>query len=278
MTGRTIYLLCGGASRRIGRDKAMLPVGEKMLLEHQIGKCGNVFDEVVLLSGQKKYPVTHRHLFDRYNDAGPLSGLLAALEDKGTEGQTSRQAAGETTAGRSGKTTAGRSGETIDKAAGKSSGKMDAKTSGKRAGETAGTVTGKTIAAAAGRTGGPESGIRVVMAVDLPGVSLDTLHRLASAHLPDGFDAMIAVPYGTEKPGSESISRSKSYQPRAFQPLLGIYHRRVTDRLHDYLSTGRRSVAGFLEQIRVDVFYVPESELQNINTESDYNRFSNRLR
>ncbi|TVQ72962.1 MAG: molybdenum cofactor guanylyltransferase [Balneolaceae bacterium] len=81
ISDRTLYLLCGGGSRRMGRDKALLPFGEGTLLEHQINKCVDAFFEIVLLSGIRRYPVDLRHLPDVMEDAGPLSGLLAALED-----------------------------------------------------------------------------------------------------------------------------------------------------------------------------------------------------
>lgn len=78
---RKIYILCGGQSRRMGSDKALLKLNGESLLMHQIKKANNYFDEVVLLSGRKNYPVNLRQLKDDFEDAGPLAGLLKALKD-----------------------------------------------------------------------------------------------------------------------------------------------------------------------------------------------------
>jgi len=228
---RPIYLLCGGGSRRMGRDKAMLPFGGGTLLEHQIGKCGDAFSEIVLLSGIRQYPVELRHLPDTLEDAGPLSGLLAALEDSVAHPSPVR------------------SSDTL-----------------------------------------------AVMAVDLPAIRTGTVQWLASARLPEGCDAMVAVPdvpdtrhagegkTGHLKPAGEletgrpnSSRELKTGNPnpvRQLQPLLGLYRREIRSILRGYLTDGQRPVKGFLAQIRVGTFTVPAPELGNMNTGEDYRHFS----
>ncbi|MBP3193302.1 molybdenum cofactor guanylyltransferase [Natronogracilivirga saccharolytica] len=78
---RTIYILAGGHSRRMGTDKAMLPFGGQTLLEYQIDRCRPFFREVVVLSGQRNYPVPVRHIHDIHPDGGPVSGIHSALRD-----------------------------------------------------------------------------------------------------------------------------------------------------------------------------------------------------
>jgi len=196
---RPIYLLCGGGSRRMGRDKAMLPFGGGSLLEHQIGKCGDAFSEIVLLSGIRQYPVELRHLPDTLEDAGPLSGLLAALEDSVAHPSPVR------------------SSDTL-----------------------------------------------AVMAVDLPEIEPATLQYLATAAIPDGTDVLIAEPY------------THIGDKRPLQPLLGVYHRRITSQLRNYLRDGQRSVLGFLGETRTATFRVTETEIRNVNTKAEFDRLVNR--
>lgn len=78
---RKLYILCGGQSRRMGSDKALLELDGESLLQHLIKKGDKHFDEVVLLSGGKTYPVNNRQLTDDFENAGPLAGLHKALKD-----------------------------------------------------------------------------------------------------------------------------------------------------------------------------------------------------
>lgn len=78
---RKAYILCGGQSRRMGRDKAMIDFKGERLLHYQINKITPLFEEIVLLSGNKNYKIENRQLMDDIEDAGPLSGLLSALKD-----------------------------------------------------------------------------------------------------------------------------------------------------------------------------------------------------
>ncbi len=74
-------MLCGGQSRRMGRDKAVLPVDGRTLVEHVVGLIRPWVDEVVLSAraGQAGLP-DERVVFDRAPDRGPLPAAVDALE------------------------------------------------------------------------------------------------------------------------------------------------------------------------------------------------------
>ncbi len=80
---RTLYLLCGGNSTRMGTDKVMLKLNDLTLLEYQIRKVRPYFGEIVLLSAGRMYDSRFRSLPDALPDAGPLGGLLSACSDAG---------------------------------------------------------------------------------------------------------------------------------------------------------------------------------------------------
>ncbi|HET8646277.1 MAG TPA: molybdenum cofactor guanylyltransferase, partial [Vicinamibacteria bacterium] len=72
----------GGRSRRMGRDKALLPWGPATLLDHALARLREACGEVAILCGpQPRYaergvPI----LTDVVAGAGPLAGLVTALE------------------------------------------------------------------------------------------------------------------------------------------------------------------------------------------------------
>ena len=53
----TTVILTGGRSRRMGRDKGNLPVGEGTLLERMIGRWTGVFDAVAVSVGEGERPL-----------------------------------------------------------------------------------------------------------------------------------------------------------------------------------------------------------------------------
>lgn len=77
MTG---LVLAGGRSRRMGRDKALLPIGGRRLVDHVAARLAEVCDEVLIASGERRLPdVRWRQIPDVRPDAGPLAGILAGL-------------------------------------------------------------------------------------------------------------------------------------------------------------------------------------------------------
>jgi molybdenum cofactor guanylyltransferase len=79
----TGFVVTGGHSRRMGRDKASLPWAGTTLLDHAIARVrAAVPGEVVLLAGDSGRYADRKLtvLADAYPDAGPLSAILAGLE------------------------------------------------------------------------------------------------------------------------------------------------------------------------------------------------------
>lgn len=73
-----MLVLAGGASRRMGRPKALLPFGDMTLIEHVLNRLAPAFDEV-LVSSNQELPLPHRRVPDRHPGAGPLAGIEAGL-------------------------------------------------------------------------------------------------------------------------------------------------------------------------------------------------------
>ena len=76
-------ILTGGGSRRMGRDKAMLPIGGKTMLQHLIDKYSSSLGDVAVSVNTKgRFPFEGAvELVDRYPDMGPLNGIVSAFEE-----------------------------------------------------------------------------------------------------------------------------------------------------------------------------------------------------
>lgn len=78
----TLLVLAGGASRRMGRPKAWLEVGETILLRWVADRLAPSFAEVIVSFAepeQLEQPVPYRVVFDRKLAAGPMAGIEAGL-------------------------------------------------------------------------------------------------------------------------------------------------------------------------------------------------------
>jgi molybdenum cofactor guanylyltransferase len=73
------YVLAGGRSSRMGRDKALLELGGKPLIEHMVGKLRQLSDHVSILSGSPELAGFAPLVPDLRESCGPLGGLEAAL-------------------------------------------------------------------------------------------------------------------------------------------------------------------------------------------------------
>ena len=75
------FVVAGGRSRRMGRDKALLGWGGATLLDHAIRRLEKVCSDVRVLSGlQRRYTDRGRAVVvDAAPQEGPLGGLAAAL-------------------------------------------------------------------------------------------------------------------------------------------------------------------------------------------------------
>jgi molybdenum cofactor guanylyltransferase len=78
----TLLVLAGGESRRMGRPKAWIEVGNTVLLRYVVDRLGSAFSEVVISFAEPEQMEQHlpyRVVFDRKRSAGPLAGLEAGL-------------------------------------------------------------------------------------------------------------------------------------------------------------------------------------------------------
>jgi molybdopterin-guanine dinucleotide biosynthesis protein A len=78
----SLLVLAGGGSRRMGRPKAWVEVGDTYLLRFVADRLAPAFSEVMVSFGepeQLEEPVPYRVVFDRRPSAGPLGGLEAGL-------------------------------------------------------------------------------------------------------------------------------------------------------------------------------------------------------
>ena len=80
----TGYVVAGGRSARMGRDKALLPWAGGTLLDHAIARLARVCGEVRILCGpDERYADRGRPIVRDAADGGPLAGLAAALGEGG---------------------------------------------------------------------------------------------------------------------------------------------------------------------------------------------------
>jgi molybdenum cofactor guanylyltransferase len=78
----TLLVLAGGGSRRMGRPKPWIEVGNTVLLRYVVARLAPAFSEVLVSFGepeQMEQLVPYRVVFDRKPNAGPLAGLEAGL-------------------------------------------------------------------------------------------------------------------------------------------------------------------------------------------------------
>ena len=79
-------VLCGGLSRRMGQDKALLPWNGQTLLGRAVQALQTITEEVIVVAraGQALPAHPGRMVTDRIAGAGPLGGLEAGLAAMGT--------------------------------------------------------------------------------------------------------------------------------------------------------------------------------------------------
>jgi molybdopterin-guanine dinucleotide biosynthesis protein A len=78
----TLLVLAGGESRRMGRPKPWIEVGNSILIRYVVERLAPAFSEVMVSFAepeQMEQLVPYRVVFDRKPNAGPLAGLEAGL-------------------------------------------------------------------------------------------------------------------------------------------------------------------------------------------------------
>jgi molybdopterin-guanine dinucleotide biosynthesis protein A len=73
------YVLAGGRSSRMGRDKALLELAGKPLVEHALIKLRRLCRDVAILSNNHELERFGPVVKDLHPDCGPMGGLEAAL-------------------------------------------------------------------------------------------------------------------------------------------------------------------------------------------------------
>jgi molybdopterin-guanine dinucleotide biosynthesis protein A len=76
---RTLIVLAGGQSRRMGQDKAHLPTGAGTLLERIVDRLSPVVDQLIVAGGPALSIPEVRWVPDARPGAGPLAGMAAGL-------------------------------------------------------------------------------------------------------------------------------------------------------------------------------------------------------
>lgn len=76
----TAVILAGGDSRRMGQDKASLPLHGRTLLQHVADSVARVFPQVIVSVRRPRADLDLPQVCDTLPEGGPLAGLAAALE------------------------------------------------------------------------------------------------------------------------------------------------------------------------------------------------------
>jgi molybdenum cofactor guanylyltransferase len=81
----TAFLLVGGKSTRMGRDKAFVEFEGKTLLDRALSLLRGVTPEVLLVGSRDRLAGYGAVVEDVFPNAGPLGGIHAALRSSGTD-------------------------------------------------------------------------------------------------------------------------------------------------------------------------------------------------
>lgn len=79
------YVLAGGKSSRMGRDKALLELAGKPLVLHAVTKLQRVCEDVHILSGNRELAEYAPLVEDLHPGCGPIGGIEAAFGHSGHE-------------------------------------------------------------------------------------------------------------------------------------------------------------------------------------------------
>lgn len=77
----SVAILAGGQSRRMGQDKAFLPVGGRSLIERVIQRVAPLSDDVAIITNlpDRYRRLGHRLVGDVYQGKGSLGGIYTAI-------------------------------------------------------------------------------------------------------------------------------------------------------------------------------------------------------
>ena len=91
---KSCIVLCGGQSRRMGRDKGSLIIQDKPMIKHVLSTLNHIIDEVVIVLNDKEridkysefinpqdYTYTITFCEDKIKNKGPMPGIMTGLEN-----------------------------------------------------------------------------------------------------------------------------------------------------------------------------------------------------
>ena len=83
----TGIILSGGTSSRMGKNKALLPLGKKKVIEHIADLMRSIFADVILITNTPdEYEFLDLPMYeDIFKVGGPLAGIHSGLENSNTE-------------------------------------------------------------------------------------------------------------------------------------------------------------------------------------------------
>jgi molybdenum cofactor guanylyltransferase len=79
------FLLCGGRSSRMGRDKALLLLDGEPLVQRGLRTLEEVCSEVAIAGATEDLSRFGRVIPDKVADCGPLGGIVSAMEQSSSE-------------------------------------------------------------------------------------------------------------------------------------------------------------------------------------------------
>ena len=95
---KSSIILCGGQSRRMGRDKGSLIIKDKPMIKYILSTLNNEIDEAIIVLNDseridqykqfiksKEYTYQIKFIEDKIKNKGPISGILTGLENISTE-------------------------------------------------------------------------------------------------------------------------------------------------------------------------------------------------
>lgn len=86
---KTLVILAGGKSKRMGTNKALLKVGDKTLLEHMVNIFKDKFDEIYLSVNEKgnfkDLDINVIEIEDIHKGIGPMGGFHAVFTTTGVD-------------------------------------------------------------------------------------------------------------------------------------------------------------------------------------------------
>jgi molybdopterin-guanine dinucleotide biosynthesis protein A len=81
----SVFVLAGGASSRMGRDKAFLRLNGRTLLQTALDRAASLSPRIFIVGQKEKFGAFGTVIEDRFAGRGPLAGIEAALAAGSTD-------------------------------------------------------------------------------------------------------------------------------------------------------------------------------------------------